>query len=74
MSNKNAYEIRLEILKLAHSDESTRFYEQLNCFRTQDETGNINNPSEEVINNLFPKTSDIISRANELYKFVEGVK
>lgn len=68
---KNAYEIRLEVLQMAHGDEQMRFLEKLNVHRTQDVRGHTINPTEEVINSLFPKTSDIIKRAEELYKFVE---
>ena len=68
---KNAYEIRLDVLQMAHGDESMRFIEKLNKHRTYDEKGNMINPSTEVIDSLFPKTSDIISRAEELYAFLE---
>lgn len=71
MANKNAYEIRLDVLQMAHGDENMRFIEKLNNYRTYDARGNMSNPSTEVINELFPKTSDIIKRAEELYKFVE---
>ncbi len=68
--NKNAYEIRLDVLQMAHGDENMRFIENLNARRLKD-TGEFVNPSDEIINSLFPKTSDIIKRAEELYKFVE---
>ena len=68
---KNAYEIRLEVLQMAHGDENMRFIEKLNIHRTYDARGHMINPSEEVINSLFPKTSEIIKRAEELYQFVE---
>jgi hypothetical protein len=68
--NKNAYEIRLEVLQLAHGDIMTQYHEALNC---QKETI-YNNGSE--INDLsdvdvsLPKVSQIIERAEELYSFV----
>ena len=68
---KNAFEIRLDILQMAHGDEMNKFVEKLNVHRTYDSCGNMINPSEEVINGLFPKTLDIIKRAEELYTFVE---
>jgi hypothetical protein len=68
---KNAYEIRLDVLQMAHTDENMRFLEKLNNHRTYDVKGHMINPSEEVINSIFPKTSDIIKRAEELYAFVE---
>lgn len=67
---KNAYEIRLDVLQMAYGDENMRFLERLNAHRNKD-TGELVNSSEELINSLFPKTSDIIERAEELYKFVE---
>lgn len=69
---KNAYEIRLEVLQMAHSDMGQKFMEKLNYYRTIDENGLVTQPSEEIIEKLFPKTSDIIARAEELYKFVEN--
>lgn len=68
---KNAYEIRLDVLQMAHSDENMRFIEKLNNHRSYDASGNLINPKEQVINELFPKPSDIVKRAEELYKFVE---
>ncbi len=68
---KNAYEIRLDVLGMAHSDMNQKFVEKLNFHRTVNEQGQYVNPSEETIEKLFPKTSEIIARAEELYKFVE---
>jgi hypothetical protein len=67
---KNAYEIRLDVLQMAHSDENMRFIEKLNTHRIFDEKGN-HTTSPEIIDGLFPKTQDIIKRAEELYRFVE---
>jgi hypothetical protein len=70
--NKNAYEIRLEVLQLAHGDIMTQYHEALNCKK---ETI-YNNGSE--INDLsgvdvtLPAVQDVISRARELYQFIEG--
>ena len=71
-TSKNAYEIRLSVLQMAHSDMNMKFIEKLNTHRTQDDTGVSSGPSEQAIDNLFPNPSDIIARAEELYKFVEG--
>jgi hypothetical protein len=68
---KNAYEIRLDVLAMAHGDMNQKFVEKLNFHRIMNEHGHYTNPSEETIEKLFPKTSDIIARAEELYKFVE---
>lgn len=67
MPNKNAYEIRLDVLQMAHNDSQMRYLEQLNTFR--DNNGRLND--NKIIDDIFPKTSDIIKRAEELYKFVE---
>mgnify|MGYP006902994263 CR=1 FL=1 len=69
--NKNAYEIRLEVLQLAHGDIMTQYHETLNC---QKET--IYNDGQESsdlsgIDVSLPDASKIIERAEELYKFVE---
>ena len=67
---KNAYEIRLDVLSMAHSDLGCKFQEKLNFYRTFDENGSAIQPSEEIIDRLFPKTEDILKRAEELYAFV----
>ena len=67
MANKNAYEIRLDVLQMAHHDAQMRYLEKLNTLR--DENGKVTN--ESSIEELFPKTDDVIKRAEELYKFVE---
>jgi hypothetical protein len=69
--NKNAYEIRLEVLQLAHGDIMTQYHEALNC---QKET--IYNDGQESsdlsgVDVSLPDASKIIERAEELYKFVE---
>jgi hypothetical protein len=63
---KNAYEIRLEVLQMAHSDEYSRYHHKLDTIRNND--GFLDNA--DSIDALTPKTSDIIARAEELYKFV----
>lgn len=68
--NKNAYEIRLEVLHIAHSDAMQSYHEALNANR--DERGHLANP--ELAATLFPKTEDIKKRAAELYEFVCDVK
>jgi hypothetical protein len=67
MANKNAYEIRLEVLQMAHSDEYSRYHHKLDTIRNSD--GFLDDTNS--IDALTPKTSDIIARAEELYKFVE---
>lgn len=66
--NKNAYEIRLEVLQMAHSDEYSKYHHKLDTVRN--DKGFLNNV--DAIDRLTPNTSDIIERAEELYKFIEG--
>jgi len=64
--SKNAYEIRLDVLQMAHSDEYDKFHIKLETLR--DDKGQLTDSS--AIEKLVPKTSDIITRAEELYKFI----
>jgi hypothetical protein len=64
--NKNAYEIRLELLQMAHSDEYNKYHHKIDTIRN--DKGFLDNV--DAIDALTPKTSDIIARAEELYKFI----
>ena len=64
---KNAFEIRLDILQMAHADAQMRYLEKLNTYR--DDNGRIQD--NKIIDEIFPNTDDIIDRAEELYRFVE---
>lgn len=69
--NKNAYEIRLEVLGMAHGTLMNQYHEKLGAHR--DNAVRINKQFDvELINELKPKTQDIIAYADELYAFVEG--
>jgi len=90
--NKNAYEIRLELLNLAHGDMQNRFYEKLNLLKEADvraydsylrdaekhspDAGRLSPFSGECtaekIDALLPSSAEIITRAEELYRFIEG--
>jgi hypothetical protein len=72
-NNKNAYEIRLEILKMAHDDATGRYYQKIDQHRINaDKT---NQPFDtSLVESLFPASADILARAEELYQFVEGTK
>ena len=73
--NRNAYEIRLDVLNLAHGDLMTHAHESLNASRyTKDNEGNLVEVplSNEALQSFLPKSSDIIARAKELYAFVEA--
>jgi hypothetical protein len=87
--NKNAYEIRLEVLSLAHSDVNNLYYEKLNVLREQDQRAmddyykkmDVDRMTPlpkmafnaEAIDALIPSTEAIKKRAVELYTFVEGL-
>ena len=87
--NKNAYEIRLEVLSLAHGDSWNTYHEKLNVLRERDQRAMEDyyrkmdtDPSTplpamsfttQAIDGLIPTSDDIKTRAAELYRFVEGV-
>jgi hypothetical protein len=60
-------EIKLEVLKIAHSDCFSRYIEALNNSRLDSAESTIDN---EQLDALFPKSQDIINRATELYEFI----
>lgn len=69
--NKNAYEIRLEILKMAHDDAVGKYHHKISVIR--DDSQKFNKEFDPtLIESLFPTSTDVITRANELYKFVEN--
>ena len=75
-TNKNAYEIRLDILSIAHSDLMNIFHEKLHNAKLKQvgDTDYVEDKiDEKIISDLLPKSEDIIKRAKELYAFVEGV-
>jgi hypothetical protein len=67
---KNAYEIRLDVLQMAHSDEYDKYHMKLETLRNSQ--GRLEDA--EAIEALTPNTSDILARAEELYKFVSSEK
>ena len=76
-NNKNAYEIRLEVLQLAHGDLLNNAAWKLDELRKglkPDANGLIfeRNVSEAEIDRITPTPEQIIARADELYAFVEG--
>jgi hypothetical protein len=76
MSSKNAYEIRLEILKEAQGNCWQRYHQNVEAQRlsawTKCEDDNLDKIGDFVSGVPMPKTKDIIEEANELYKFVNG--
>jgi hypothetical protein len=76
-TNKNAYEIRLNILTIAHGDLMTVFHEKLHNAKKrmvgdQDDSWVEDKIDDKVISDLLPTSEDIIKRAKELYAFVEN--
>jgi len=69
--NKNAYEIRLDVLGMAHGTLMNQYHEKLNALR--DEANRTSQKFDEnLIDSLAPSKKDIIAYATELYEFVEG--
>jgi len=71
--NKNAYEIRLDILRMAHDEELSVFnmkFDQL----SKEADAQQSYIKDEVIDKLRPTTAKILARAQELYSFVDGLK
>lgn len=70
-TNKNAYEIRLDVLNMAHATMMSKYHDKLIAIR--DEANRTNTKFDEtLIDTLAPKTQDILAYATELYSFVEG--
>ena len=69
--NKNAYEIRLDVLGMAHGTLMGQYHEKLNARRVEADRSN-NKFDETLVDTLAPSTKDIIAYATELYEFVEG--
>lgn len=69
--NKNAYEIRLDILNMAHSDIFAKYHEKISTLR---DNANRKNEAFDVAHcdALYPTVQQITARAHELYAFVEG--
>ena len=79
--NKNAYEIRLAVLAMARDDINQLFASKMQTLIDEQQRSEIGQGrisplilNEVVIEALFPKTADIIQRAEELYKFVSDTK
>jgi hypothetical protein len=76
-TNKNAYEIRLNILSIAHGDLMTVFHEKLHNAKkrmvsNEDDSWVEDKIDDKVISDLLPTSAEIIKRAKELYAFVEN--
>jgi hypothetical protein len=76
-TNKNAYEIRLDILSIAHGDLMTVFHEKLHNAKkrmigAEDDSWVEDKIDDKIISNLLPTSEEIIKRSKELYAFVEN--
>ena len=74
--NKNAYEIRLEVLSIAHNDLMEIYHQKLHNAKLKmiSEEGWIEEKiDDKIISDLLPKPEEVIKRAKELYAFVEGI-
>ena len=73
MANKNAYELRTDILSMAQGQVMDKFNNQfsvwdMSCERHPD-TGVL---MSTITPPTYPTTSEILKTANELYSFVEA--
>ena len=70
--NKNAYEIRLEVLQMAHADEERRFSEKLQALYGHEERDQKRRVDNITVDSLFPDTTAVVERAERLYQFVDN--
>ena len=79
----NAYEIRLDIHRMAHDDVLERYHQSVDTLRIADDRANCklqdglgvakgkhDYVDVETVQKLFPTPAQIKSRAEELYQFV----
>lgn len=75
-SNSIAFEIRFDVLKLAHNDCFELFNNKRESIISKDtkvsDTGimTVGKISEEELAAIYPTTEQILERAKELYKFI----
>lgn len=65
--NKNAYEIRLDIMRDAMSYIMGGYDREWSVWNTQFVEGKTTDPAPK-----YPAVKDILAKAEELYKFVEN--
>ena len=68
--NKNAYEIRLDILRLAHDDLMGQYHHKISALQNNADKADTQFDTQ-VITSLYPSTDEVIARAERLYKFVD---
>jgi hypothetical protein len=69
--NKNAYEIRLDILRMAHEELIGNYHFKLNTLE-QSARDQHTTLSLSKIDELRPTSAEVIKKAKELYSFVNG--
>lgn len=69
--NKNAYEIRLDILRMAHDELIGNYHFKLGTLQQEAETQRTT-LSLSKIDELRPSSAEVIKKATELYSFVNG--
>ena len=69
---KNAYEIRLEILHMAHQDLQTAALEKARNLILKKENKGEEIDTQELEALMIANPQEIIKRAEELYKFVDN--
>lgn len=67
MNNKNAYEIRLDILRDAKDFVMNEYDREWNVWYNQLNEGKTTEPAPK-----YPKLKDILTKAEELYTFIEN--
>lgn len=65
--NKNAYEIRLDVLGNAMGLVMDEYSRKFGVWERRDTEGKTSDPAPK-----FPETQEILEKAEELYKFVEN--
>ena len=69
--NKNAYEIRLDILRMAHEELIGNYHFKLSTLEREAQNQHTT-VSLSKIDELRPSSAEVIKKATELYSFVNG--
>lgn len=69
--NKNAYEIRLDILRMAHDELIGNYHFKLSTLQQEAETQRTTLTLSKI-DELRPTSAEVIKKAAELYSFVNG--
>ena len=73
MANKNAYEIRTEVLKEANSNCWNRYYQRVEAARLKKLAVHLDNPDAtgDYISEIDqPTATDVVAEAEALYSFI----